>query len=370
MTSEGWERTAVPEITAEQLAARLGTDRAPLLIDVREPDEFEAWAIPGACNQPLDRIAEAPLDQEDDRDVVVVCGSGIRSVGAVAALRAAGRPAVNLAGGMLAWAGVYDVAELDLDAARVVQVRRRGKGCLSYVVGSGSEAFVVDPSLDGWRYLEVAAANGWRITRVFDTHLHADHVSGARALAEATGASLHLNPADAFDFEYQPLVDGEWMTLGGTAHFGVTTMATPGHTRGSAVFEIGGRALLSGDTLFVDGVGRPDLADRAEAFARDLHRSLHTKVMALPEEVVVLPAHYGDAVPVLPDHVVGSTLGELRALLPQLSWPEEEFVSWASSRAVPRPPHYEEIVRINIGSVDVGAETCRRLELGPNRCAA
>lgn len=361
--------TTAREITAEQLARRLGADGAPVLLDVREPAEFDAWAIPGARNVPLGDLADALADIDADGEVVVVCASGARSARAVVALEAAGIDAVNLAGGMLAWADVYDTAELDLGAAKVVQVRRRGKGCLSYVVGVAGEAFVIDPSLDLDRYLAVAAAQGWRITRVFDTHLHADHVSGARVLAEATGAQLHLNPADPFDFPYEPLVDGQWLTLGAETHFGVTAFATPGHTRGSAVFEVGGRALLTGDTLFVDGVGRPDLADHAEEFARDLHRSLHAKVIALPAEAVALPAHYGEAVTVTPDHIVGASLGELRASVPQLSWDEERFVGWASSRATPRPPHYADIVRINMGA-QVPLEVCRRLELGPNRCAA
>jgi glyoxylase-like metal-dependent hydrolase (beta-lactamase superfamily II) len=149
------------------------------------------------------------------------------------------------------------------------------------VVGAGEEAFVVDPSLETDRYMDEAARRGWRITRVYDTHLHADHISGARALAGATGASLHLNPADAFEFAFVPLADGHYFELGGQVHFGVSVFSTPGHTRGSTVFEIGGRAILTGDTLFIDGVGRPDLAERAEEFAHDLYRSLHTKVLSL-----------------------------------------------------------------------------------------
>lgn len=365
----GARPSAVPEMTADELARRLGTDATPVLLDVREPAEFDAWALPGARNVPLGDIAHAMPEIPLERQVVVVCASGSRSARAVVALRGAGVDAVNLAGGMLGWAGVYDTAELDLGAARVVQVRRRGKGCLSYVVGAGGEAFVVDPSLDLDQYLDVAAAQGWHITRVFDTHLHADHLSGARMLAETTGAQLHLNPADSFGFPFTPLADGEWLTLGGEPHFGVTAFTTPGHTRGSAVFEIGGRALLTGDTLFVDGVGRPDLADHAEKFARDLHRSLHTKVIALPVEAMVLPAHYGEAVTVTPGKLVGASLGELRASIPQLTWSEAHFVAWASGRATPRPPHYVDIVRINMGA-DMPPAGSRRLELGPNRCSA
>lgn len=364
------EEATVPEITAEELVALLGAPDAPMLLDVREPEEFAAWSISGARNLPLSRLATGLDAAGRDREVVVVCASGSRSSRAVAALRATGVPAVNLAGGMLAWAAVYDSATLDLGAVRVVQLRRRGKGCCSYVVGAGDEAFVVDPSLDIDRYLEVATAQGWRIRRVFDTHLHADHLSGVRALAEATGATVHLNPADGYQFEYEPIADGQWFELAGAPHLGITVMATSGHTPGSTVLEVGGRALLTGDTLFVDGVGRPDLADQAEAYARALHRSLHAKILAMPGEAMVLPAHYGDAIDVSPGVVVGATLSELRAALPALSWPEGEFVAWASGRVTSRPPHYIEIVRRNRGEVDDASGDVRRLELGPNRCAA
>lgn len=360
----------VPEITPVQLAAVLGTADEPALLDVREPDEFEAWALAGAHNVPLSRLATAMDEVERDRDVVVVCASGNRSSEAVRVLRSVGVPARSLAGGMLAWASVYDTATLDVGEARVVQVRRRGKGCLSYLVGAGGEAFVIDPSLDVERYLEVAEREGWRITRVFDTHLHADHLSGLRPLAEATGASVHLNPADGYRFPYEPLDDNQWFTLGGHEQFGVTIFATPGHTPGSTIYQVGSQALLTGDTLFVDGVGRPDLAGQAEAFARDLYRSLHTRVTTAPEDVTVLPAHYGDNVVVAPNAVVGATLGELRSSLPQLSWPEERFVEWAAGRTRPRPPHYRDIVAINVGARPAPTDASRQLELGPNRCSA
>lgn len=363
-------RDTLPEMTADELAHVLGTGDAPALVDVREPEEFEAWALAGARNLPLSRLATDIGLVDRDREVVVICASGARSERAVQAMRGIGIPARNLAGGMLAWSAVYDTATLELGAARIIQVRRRGKGCLSYVVGAGDEAFVVDPSLDTERYLEVAAREGWRITRVFDTHLHADHLSGLRALAEATGASVHLNPADGYRFPFEPLDDNQWFSLGGQEHFGVTILTSPGHTPGSTIYEVGGRALLTGDTLFVDGVGRPDLADRADAFAHDLYRSLHTKVMAMPVDATVLPAHYGDAVDVVPDVAVGAPLGELRSSLAQLSWTEERFVDWAAGRAKPRPPHYRDIVRINMGEGPAPTDDERRLELGPNRCAA
>ena len=241
---------------------------------------------------------------------MVVCASGSRSALAADQLAQQGLRVANLRGGMAAWGALYDWVVVDVDrAVRVVQVRRRGKGCLSYVVGAGDEAFVVDPSLDIDVYLEVAAEHGWRIRRVFDTHLHADHVSGARSLAARVGATLHLNPADSFNFGYAALHDGESFALGGSSAFSVAALRTPGHTEGSTVYFVDERVVLTGDTLFVDGVGRPDLAERAEEFAHNLYRSLHERVLTLPEDALVMPGHYGDAVRVRADAPVAATLG-------------------------------------------------------------
>src|SRR5487761_1988834 len=357
-------------LSAAALAQRLGTADAPLIVDVRDQDEFADWSISGARNIPLAELRGRMPEIDAEREVVVVCASGGRSSTAAEMLATAGFPVRDLVGGMAAWASVYDTATVDLSDAKIVQVRRRGKGCLSYVVGSGSEAFVVDPSLETARYLDEAAAHDWRITRVFDTHLHADHLSGARALAAATGSALHLNPADSFEFEFEPLADGQYFELGNNVHFGVSAFTSPGLTEGSTVCEIGGRAVLTGDTLFIDGVGRPDLAEHAEEFAHDLYRSLHTKVLALPTEALVLPAHYGDAVDIRPVEPVAGTLGGLRSSLGQLGWDEEAFVTWASSRAAPRPPNYGAIIRVNMGLDSLDEDQSRQLELGPNRCAA
>ena len=364
-TSRGVAMTA--EVSPDELAAVLGTERAPVLVDVREPDEFAQWAIPGARNVPLATLGHRLPTIEGDRRVVVVCASGERSARAVGVLRAAGVDAANLVGGMLAWAGVYDIASLEAGPFTVVQIRRRGKGCLSYVVASGGDALVVDPSTEIARALDVVRANGWRVTRVVDTHLHADHVSGARALAAATRATLHLSAGDRLEFAFAPLADGDRLEVGSAA---VQVLATPGHTLGSVVLDLDGQALLTGDTLFVDGVGRPDLADHAREYAQELFVSLEKVLSGRPDDVRVLPAHYGDAVEVVPDVPVAARVGDVRAAVPQLAWERDRFVSWASTRAAPRPPSYVEIVRLNAGETTASSEEVRALELGPNRCSA
>jgi glyoxylase-like metal-dependent hydrolase (beta-lactamase superfamily II) len=357
------------DLEAAELAARLGTANEPFVVDVREPPEFARWSIPSAVNIPLGELAARASEVPENREVVSVCASGSRSSEAAELLSRAGRRVANLTGGMAAWGMVYDAVTMELENLRVVQVRRRGKGCLSYLVGAGDQAFVVDPSADIDVYVRLADEHGWNISRVFDTHLHADHLSGARALCEVTGASLHLNPADPFDFPYLPLSDGDRFELPDGATLRVRAMHSPGHTRGSTVYVVSDRILLSGDTLFIESVGRPDLADRAEEFAHDLYRSLHDKVLALPDDTLVLPAHYGDEVVVRPDQPVGATLDELRRALAPLSNDEDAFVSWATAHAVARPPNYVEIVEANMGRSPLSLASLRQLEIGPNRCA-
>jgi glyoxylase-like metal-dependent hydrolase (beta-lactamase superfamily II) len=357
------------EITATELAERLGAEGAPFVLDVRNPDEHAAWKIPSARNIPLDELADRLDELPRDAELVVHCSAGGRSAQASALLVESGFRVADLAGGMHAWAEVYDTAELAAGDATVVQVRRRGKGCLSYVVGAGDAAYVVDPSTDVDVYERLAAERGWRITRVFDTHLHADHVSGARLLASRAGAALHLNPADAFEFEFTPLRDDDRFALPGGAQFAVSVLHTPGHTEGSTIFRVGDDAVLTGDTLFVDGVGRPDLAERAEEFAANLYRSLSERVLTLDGEVVVLPGHYGEDVDVRSGTVVGATIAELVRRLQPLGYDEAAFVRWAAAETADRPPNYVEIIHANMGRPRLAADDLRRLELGPNRCS-
>ena len=357
------------DVETSELAARLGTAEELYLVDVREPAEFEEWPIPTAVNIPLGQLTARIDEVPADREVVTVCASGSRSSQAAEILSQSGRQAANLAGGMQAWSQTYDSVTLEFADLRVVQVRRRGKGCLSYVVGAGDRAFVIDPSVGTDVYLRLADEHGWIIERVFDTHLHADHLSGARTLAADTGASLHLNPADNFAFAFEPLADGDRFELPGGHGVAVVALHTPGHTRGSTVYVVSDRVALTGDTLFIESVGRPDLADKAKEFADDLYDSLHGSLLALPDELLVLPGHYGNEVVVRPDQPVGGLLGALRKDLAALSFDRATFIEWAASRSVERPPNYVKIVEANLGNVGHPLAALLALEEGPNRCA-
>jgi glyoxylase-like metal-dependent hydrolase (beta-lactamase superfamily II) len=357
----------VGSITADELLAGLDDGDKIVLLDVREPDEFESWSIPGAVNVPLSSL-EGRLDVLGPGEVVTICAVGTRAAEASEVLARAGRESSVLQGGMGAWSGVYDDAVLEAGHATIVQVRRRGKGCLSYLVGAGGAAAVIDPSSDVAEYVARAEARGWGITHVFDTHLHADHVSGARELAAACGAELVLNPADRFGFEFTALTDGMRVPIADGVDLTVSVLSTPGHTKGSTVYLLGEAAAFTGDTLFLESVGRPDLADEAEAFARSLYGSLHDKLLGLPDSTVVFPAHFSSVVDV-DRGVVGAPLGVLKGRLTQLTADEDAFVAWAVGSVTARPPHYETIVATNLSGTPLTSEERSSLEAGPNRCA-
>lgn len=358
---------AIWTVSGDELVEEL-EDPTLYLLDVREPDEVAEWQIPGARNIPLATLSSRLDEIPPEKEVVVVCAKGTRAQQGAELLAERGRPSRVLEGGMGAWSSTYDLVEREFGGATVVQLRRRGKGCLSYVVGAGSSAVVIDPSRDLARYEEVARRHGWTITHVLDTHLHADHLSGARALSADTDAELWLNPADPFDFEFEPLVDGKAIELAPGIDLRVASVSVPGHTEGSTMYQLGDYAIFTGDTLFLESVGRPDLADQAEGYAHHLFHSLHDRVLPLSDEILVFPAHFGPGVEVHAHQYVTRELGSLRHALPALELDEEEFVKWAVANVKDRPGNYRQIVGINAGQEQSGPDDAE-LELGPNHCA-
>jgi glyoxylase-like metal-dependent hydrolase (beta-lactamase superfamily II)/rhodanese-related sulfurtransferase len=345
------------------------------LLDVRPAEEWTEWRIPGSLHvdayealKAKDPEALAGVALPADRPVVALCGAGVTSLTAARQLRARGIPAVSLAGGMKAWSVAWNSAEVALPAGnvRAIQVRRTGKGCLSYLIGSRDEAIAVDPSLEPEVYARLAEENGWRIKTVIDTHIHADHLSRGRLLAELTGASLHLPQNERATFSFQPVADGD-VLMAGDARLAV--LATPGHTDESAAYLLDGQALFTGDTLFLEGVGRPDLeADlaAAEERARALYYSL-LRLQELGEGVLVLPGHTSEPV-AFDGKALAATVKEVQQRVARLQLAEDEFVASLLAHLPPTPPNHSLIVALNeAGRWPEGDVT--DLEAGANRCA-
>jgi glyoxylase-like metal-dependent hydrolase (beta-lactamase superfamily II)/rhodanese-related sulfurtransferase len=376
-------------VAVAELLSRADAGEPLLLLDVRNDEEFDAWRLEG--RRPIETVHIPYFDFIEDpaacvgrlprnRDIVAVCAQGGSSVMVVDALREAGIAAQSLIGGMVAYGEYLQPVRVpldDTDAAtwEMWQVNRRGKGCLSYVIRSGREAIVVDPSRDVSWYEEFARGLGADIVRVLDTHVHADHVSGGPTLATRVRAPYFVKAGEGFELRHaiEPLGDGQKLRVGGDG--GVTLdvriMATPGHTPGSSAYLVGRRHLLTGDTLFVNGVGRPDLGGHVVEWGRALFRTLRERLATLPDDAVVLPAHYAGPGEISAGGVVAALLGVLRHTVPELQIPDEEAFVEAMRKAVkPAPATYDDVIRVNLGLAEADPEKATEWELGKNQCAA
>jgi glyoxylase-like metal-dependent hydrolase (beta-lactamase superfamily II) len=299
---------------------------------------------------------------------VTVCNAGRVSRTAADVLTARGFDAWSLSGGMKAWSLAWNAADVPLSdtSVRVTQVRRTGKGCLSYVVSSAGEAAVIDPSVSPNVYVTMANRHGWAIRYVIETHVHADHLSRARELTRQTGATLVLPKQDRIRFEFAAAADGDRIRLGSAS---LTAMHTPGHTDESMCYILNEAAVFTGDTLFTNGVGRPDLhadPDAARQRARALFASL-SRLRRLAPDIVVLPGHTSEPI-AFDGRAVSARLDEVAIWLAGWLGSESEFVDRVTSRLPPTPPNFVRIVDLNeAGEFPSGDVT--DLEAGANRCA-
>jgi hydroxyacylglutathione hydrolase len=239
------------------------------------------------------------------------------------------------------------------------QIIHEDLGCASYLVGdpgSGAAA-VIDPQWDIDPYLNLARLHGARIEHVLETHNHADHVSGHGRLARATGATIHVSDLAEAEYEHEPLADGWTLALG--EEVTIEAIHTPGHRPEHTSFLLrdsgrgeGPVAVLTGDSLFVGDVARPDLAIEPRDGAVGIFRSLHERLLALPDEVEVWPGHLGGSLCGSSgiDLKTSSTIGFERRHNRALAFDDEAaFVEDAVASLGERPPNIEHIVALNRG---------------------
>lgn len=228
-------------------------------------------------------------------------------------------------------------------------------GCASYAIADGGEAAVVDPKWEVEDYLRIAEENGFRISHVLETHNHADHLSGRGRLVEATGAKIHISKDAGVEYEHEPLSEGDVVEVGNAR---IVALATPGHRPEHLSFlvEDASRAeepwlLLTGDSLFVGDLARPDLAVEPVEGAKGIFRSLR-RLLELEDFAEVRPAHIGGSLcgganmSRKPD----STIGFERRFNNYLRIEDEgEFVRTLTAEQTPQPPNFERIVELNRG---------------------
>ncbi|MGG3477603.1 MBL fold metallo-hydrolase [Peribacillus frigoritolerans] len=369
------------QMTAAEVSKKVINKTDLFILDVRNESDFNDWKIEGQnfefLNIPyfdlLDGVEEILVQIPANKEILVVCAKEGSSVMVAEMLSEAGFDVFYLMGGMKAWSEHLEpvrIGELT-NGAEIYQFVRLGKGCLSYVVVSNGEAAVIDSTRMIDAYLDFADDIGVKITHVLDTHLHADHISGGRRIAEATNAVYWLPPKDAAEvtFEYQPLESGNVITIGHTA-IDIQALYSPGHTIGSTSFVVDQKYLLSGDILFIDSIGRPDLAGLAEDWVGDLRETLYTRYKELSEELIVLPSHFMIIDELNEDGSVAKKLGALFADNHGLNIADEtEFRELVTGNLPPQPNAYQEIRETNMGKIEPDDEKQREMEIGPNRCA-
>lgn len=238
------------------------------------------------------------------------------------------------------------------------QLTHNDLGCASYLIGDEKAgiAAVVDPRLDIDEYLHLARYLGVQIEHVLETHNHADHVSGHGRLVAATGATIHIHQEAEAEYDHEPFSDGWQLELGGVR---VRALHTPGHRPEHTAFALIDTArseepwaVLTGDSLFVGDIARPDLAFDKQDGARAIFSSLHGMLLELPSDCEVWPGHLGGSLCGGPgmEMKISSTIGFEKAHQELLGITDaDEFVERTTSALGPQPPNFQNIVALNRG---------------------
>ena len=378
--------SALPQIPPQELAERLDRGEALQVLDVRAPEKVERGHIALGSEldfhaQPNSKLFTMPdvkeLQLDAGRPIAVVCGHGNSSKKATAFLRERGFEAYSVIGGMAAWETVYVARRLSPtpSLSHVVQLDRVGKGALSYVLVSDGDAVIVDPGRHLDRYDAVLSELRATPAAVVDTHIHADYTSGARAASARWHIPYFLHPDDAVSpydsrpgtLAYQPLRDGDTIAFG---HATLRAVHVPGHTLGSIALVADEGLALTGDFLFVQSIGRPDLAGRSEEWAKFLWQSLERVRGSWPGELLILPAHYASESERRADRAVAARFDVIAATNQVASIQDEQvFLKWIAEHQTSFPDAYRTIKEANLGLVDLSDADAEVLESGPNQCA-
>lgn len=381
--------TATPfEMTPDELLRRVEAGDFIQVLDVRAPHRLAGgghidviptdrfFNMAGSQVRALDDIETIGIAK--DQPVAVVCGHGNSSKPIAALLQERGFAASSLAGGMSGWMMTAYPRPLPAPTGldHLIQLDRVGKGALAYVLVSDGQALIIDPARNIELYTDRARELGAEIVGVADTHVHADYISGAPALAAQLGVPYHLHPADNVHvyegtpgkLDISPLADGAKIGVGRAV---VDVMHTPGHTEGSCTFLLGDEAAFTGDFLFIKSLGRPDLGGQVDAWAKVLWKTVCRARDTLPGGIRIYPAHYASDGERAPDRTIGATFDAIRSDSEPLAMQsEEEFIAWVKGRTTSFPEAYRTIKVINAGLLEVSPEEADVLEVGKNECAA
>jgi glyoxylase-like metal-dependent hydrolase (beta-lactamase superfamily II)/rhodanese-related sulfurtransferase len=397
------------QIKPDDLKKRIDEGKDIFILDVRTPEEHKSWKVSYDRYQDSSVIPIDALSSPDslkqipkDKEIVTFCGHGNRSMAAAKLLSRLGYNVKSIEEGLDGWNSVYDIASISnmgSSPVRIWQIRRLSKGCMSYMVASAYDksAIVIDATCKIDKAIsKIINENELRLTKIIDTHLHADHLSGATRLAKKYGADVYISSLEGYNtnnnggngLSFKSIRDGDIIQVGD----GVVLEAihTPGHTNGSISFRLQNEIkitktkttnssnnidkdrnhndyLFTGDTLFVDGIGRPDLHNKAEEFTRNLYNTYHQKILNLPDETLILPAHFSGSF----EHqkLISNTINSMKQKMNLLSASEAEFIKFVTGSTLStQPMNYKKIISINKNMTLCDRIKQKDIEAGPNAC--
>ncbi len=355
-----------------------------LLLDVRVTEQFDNFKVEGPFLGEMANVPYVEFVEHEEESVArvpraekvrIVCAKegSAKYVGDIL-LNHGFKDVGYLEGGIKNWGNMLapKLVASD-DGYQLYQFIRPGKASCSYGLISGDEMVLFDPTRNIDFYNSFAGQHGAKITRTFETHLQADYISGSKQIASESGATVfgHENDFKGAAFPYEKIADEAVypFSKGGPE---VKALHMPGHTPGSTSYLIDDKYLISGDTVFILSIGRPDLGGKAEEWSKLLYDTLQSKIANLDDEIVILPGHYMDWGEANPSQIFSDTLGNIKARNADIYGisNEDAFIGFIENNMRTQPEVYAEIRKVNAGLLDVDAEKQEIMDLGKNECAA
>ena len=377
--------SSLKSYSADDLFSFLIQKEDVIVLDVRNEEDFGRFSVEGPF--PFDMVNVPYFDfmeEEDasvakvsyDKPVKVVCAKegSAQYVGEIL-MNHGFKDVAFLTGGIKTWGNMLTPKRInpESDDYALYQFIRPAKASCNYGLLYKGEMVNFDPSRNYDFYHSFSHSQNVKIVRTFETHLQADYISGSKKIADVTGAEIMANVDDFKDasFQYSGVKDGESYSVGGDGPE-IKVLHSPGHTPGSTSYIIDDKYFITGDTVFILSVGRPDLGGKAEEWSVMLFDTLTNKVQNLDKKLKVLPGHFMDWNEANDSLLFVQNLGEVihhNAGIFKISTPEN-FTQYIMDNMRKSPEIYGEIRKVNVGWLDVDMNEADIMDLGKNECAA
>jgi glyoxylase-like metal-dependent hydrolase (beta-lactamase superfamily II)/rhodanese-related sulfurtransferase len=355
-----------------------------LLLDVRVNEQFDRFKVEGPFLSDMVNVPYVEFVEHEEESVAkvpkaekvrIVCAKeGSAKYVAEILVNHGFKDVRYLEGGIKNWGNMLAPELVASDGGyQLYQFIRPGKASCSYGLIYNDEMVLFDPSRNVEFYQRFAENNGARIVKSCETHLQADYISGSKQMAADFGAHIlgHENDFKEATFKYEKIVDEQAYSFskGGPE---IKALHMPGHTPGSTSYLIDNKYLITGDTVFILSIGRPDLGGKAEEWSKLLYHTLKTKIAGLNDDLIILPGHYMDWSEANPSRIFSDTLGNIKNKNSGIYGisSEQEFIDFIKDNMRPQPEVYAEVRKVNAGLLEVDAEEQEIMDLGKNECAA